>query len=139
MKSLKLMIAVVSAFLILLVPAVAQTVAVQATIPFNFSVGTQAMAAGDYRVSFDRWGHLWISQVGAAGAITTLTNSIGGESQYPPPKLVFHRYGERYFLSEVWTGGTSRGNQLMVSSTERESARAAKVASTTVVATRLPK
>ena len=139
MKSSRLVIAVASAFLVLLVPAVAQSVAVQATIPFNFSVGTQAMKAGDYRVSFEgRGGQMWISRVGAGDAITALTNAVGG-GQTPErlPKLVFHRYGDHYFLSEVWTGGgTYRGRQLMISSTEREYARAKKSGSTTVLAAR---
>jgi len=140
MKSSRLMIAVASAFLVLLVPAVAQSVAVQATIPFNFSVGTQAMMAGDYRVSVDGWGQMWISRLRNGGATTAPTNAIGGgQTQDRPPELVFNRYGDHYFLSEVWTGGTYRGHQLMISSTERDYARGAKVESTTVVATRLPK
>ena len=139
MKSSKLMIAVTGAFLLLLVPALAQTVAVQATIPFSFSVGTHAMPAGDYAVSLDGWGQLRISRVGVPGAATASTSAVGGNpTQDPPPKLIFNRYGNRYFLSEVWTGGTSQGHQLMISSTEREYARATKTESTTVLATRLP-
>ncbi len=34
-------------------------------------------------------------------------------------KLVFHRYGQNYFLSEVWSGGESTGRQLLKSKQER--------------------
>ena len=33
-------------------------------------------------------------------------------------RLVFHRYGELYFLSEVWTLGDSSGRQLLKSRQE---------------------
>jgi hypothetical protein len=136
MKSSKLMIAV--ALLVLVVPAVAQSVAVQATVPFNFNVGAQAMPAGEYRVTFDGREQMWISRVGIGGATTALTNATGGgQTQGWPPKLIFKRYGDHYFLSEVWTGGTHYGRQLMISSTERGYARAAKSQPSTVVARRL--
>lgn len=35
-------------------------------------------------------------------------------------KLVFHRYGETYFLSEVWVGGNSVGKALFPSRAERK-------------------
>jgi hypothetical protein len=35
-------------------------------------------------------------------------------------KLVFNRYGDRYFLSEIWTAGDTSGRTLLVSKVERE-------------------
>ncbi len=109
MKGSKLMIAVAGAFLLMLVPAFAQTVAVQATIPFNFSVGRQNLPGGEYRVSLGDWGQLWISRVGVPGATTASTSAVGGgnPTQDPPPKLIFNRYGDRYFLS----GGVDRRHE----------------------------
>jgi hypothetical protein len=34
-------------------------------------------------------------------------------------RLVFHRYGERYFLAEVWSGLDVSGRQLVKSQEER--------------------
>jgi hypothetical protein len=34
-------------------------------------------------------------------------------------RLVFHRYGERYFLAEVWNGADPTGRQLLKSQEER--------------------
>jgi hypothetical protein len=121
------------ALLVLVIPAIAQTADLQATVPFAFSVGTQAMPAGNYLLSIDGWGQMWIRPAGVGEAVTAPTNGVGGGfTQDRPPKLVFNRYGNHYFLSEVWTGGTYRGHRLMISSTEREYARAMKAEPTTV-------
>ena len=34
-------------------------------------------------------------------------------------EVVFHRYGQRYFLSEVWAPGQQTGRQLVKSAEER--------------------
>jgi hypothetical protein len=34
------------------------------------------------------------------------------------PKLVFNRYGNQYFLAQIWTGATRR--DVLMSRTERE-------------------
>ena len=41
-------------------------------------------------------------------------------------KLIFNRYGDRYFLSQVWTAGNSSGRQLLKSDREKEMAQVAK-------------
>jgi len=35
-------------------------------------------------------------------------------------KLVFHRYGDQYFLYQVWPAGTSTGRQFLKSRSERD-------------------
>jgi hypothetical protein len=35
-------------------------------------------------------------------------------------KLVFHRYGSQYFLTQIWTAGNARGKELPESGRERE-------------------
>jgi hypothetical protein len=41
-----------------------------------------------------------------------------------PPKLVFHRYADSYFLTEVWNGDGKIGRQLLRSKAEKELASA---------------
>jgi hypothetical protein len=41
-------------------------------------------------------------------------------------KLVFHRHGDTYFLSEVWVAGNSNGRTLFRSRAERELAESGK-------------
>jgi hypothetical protein len=38
--------------------------------------------------------------------------------------LVFHRYGDEYFLSTIWTAGNDTGHELFKSRAERELIRA---------------
>jgi hypothetical protein len=38
-------------------------------------------------------------------------------------KLVFYRYGQKYFLAEVWTAGTNIGRQMPLNQRQRELAR----------------
>ena len=54
----------------------------------------------------------------AAKAITSW-NMIG-QSDSKPPRLVFHRYGDLYFLSQVWTGDGSLGHGFAVTQREKE-------------------
>ena len=136
MKSSKWMIAV--AVVGLVMPALAQTGTIQASLPFAFTVGQQMLPAGDYRVIVDNNG-LRVAPMDGQGIQCGSFSYIGAEpSQDVSPKLIFHRYGIRYFLAEVWTGDAKRGEKLMRSKTEREYARAAKAEYTTVAATRIP-
>jgi len=38
-------------------------------------------------------------------------------------KLIFHRYGDRYFLSQMWMPGNPTGRELPPSKAELETAR----------------
>ena len=43
-------------------------------------------------------------------------------------KLVFHRYGDQYFLAEFWNLGSTTGYEFRRSKAEREIARSASAA-----------
>ena len=138
MKHSKLMIAV--ALLVLVAPLAAQTGAVQATIPFGFIVQQTKLPAGEYRVIVERT-KLRLIRIDTRGiGCFGLFNYIHpGPDQGVTPKLIFNRYGSRYFLAEVWTGNGNSGEKLSISSAEREYARATKPASTTVLARQVSK
>jgi hypothetical protein len=102
----------------------AQDKAVTATVPFNFYVGSTAMPQGDYRLTnISNGAVLSISsaQNEVRKAITTI--HVVGKSLNEPPRLVFVRYGDVYFLHQVWTGSTSIGQALTRSQREKELAR----------------
>ena len=40
-------------------------------------------------------------------------------------KLLFHRYGNRYFLYQIWSSGSTSGAELPKSQAEKETLRAA--------------
>jgi hypothetical protein len=53
-----------------------------------------------------------------------LTYGVGGGNDTPTKaRLVFNKYGDTYFLSQVWSSGYAQGSALYQSKTERELAR----------------
>jgi hypothetical protein len=75
-------------------------------IPFAFSVEDHSLPAGEYlvlTVTPERSIRI-ISIDGKHSAIVNdLPNYAGSPS--PSSRLVFHRYGNEYFLKQVWTAG----------------------------------
>lgn len=118
--------------MVMLIVAVAFTAAVvsanaqssdklSAVIPFDFAVGNQTMASGEYSVrSITRDGEgLVIRSDDTGKSAIRLSNSIAPKRNKTQARLVFHRYGQRYFLAEVWAGGDSTGRKLRESREER--------------------
>lgn len=97
-------------------------------IPFNFNVGDENLPAGDYKVTRLMNGGEAIAISGSESAIR-LTSLIVKNEPARRSKLVFHRYGDTYFLSELWTAGDANGRRLVKSKTEgRLQREATKVA-----------
>ncbi|MCM3869517.1 MAG: hypothetical protein ND895_02305 [Pyrinomonadaceae bacterium] len=93
-----------------------------ADVPFEFSVGSKPLSAGEYSVrSITTNGDtVLISSRDSNEAAVRLTNSIQAGVAPAKTTLVFHRYGQRYFLSEIWISGERTGRQLLKSGQERE-------------------
>ena len=105
------------AFATAVVSAQAQSAkTVISNIPFEFIVADRTLPAGEYRVNRSIGNALKISTSDAAAF--RLTNEIE-PSKDRRARLVFHRYGDRYFLAEVWTGAGEAGRQLLKSRQER--------------------
>jgi len=137
MKSSKLMIAVAFAMFVLIASSHAQTLSMNVTIPFTFTVGHQILAAGDYCVIEQHTALKVVPADGHSGVIV-LTNATGGRSDEDhTSRLVFHRYGDRYFLSQAWLGGSAR--EVFTSAAELEYARTTKQEQAIVLASRLDK
>jgi hypothetical protein len=82
------------------IPAIAQGVELKADIPFGFTVGNTYMPAGHYTVSSPEPGIVRLANDDTNAAATvsdTHANSDPGRGS----KLVFEKYGERYFLHHV--------------------------------------
>jgi hypothetical protein len=103
----------------------AQSRSLEVNVPFTFEVGNKTMPAGSYRVE---------SVVTGAGSLETLRSNTGdarvtistmvtaSSSGTPASALVFHRYGNRYFLAQIRTGG-GHTRELFPSQQEKEVAR----------------
>jgi hypothetical protein len=88
-------------------------------IPFDFQVGDTKFTAGEYRANLMYTGGIvqLRSSNGPSTAFCATVNVGGNESQ---SKLVFHKYGERYFLAEVWFEREQHGHKVMESKREKE-------------------
>jgi hypothetical protein len=91
-------------------------------IPFDFTVKGKTLPAGEYIVSrgnlTDKTGLTLQRRDGKANAIV-VTMSIEARENQKESRLVFNRYGEHYFLSQVWTSGDSLGRELFKTNQER--------------------
>jgi hypothetical protein len=104
------------------VSANAQSIGTVTNIPFEFVVGDKAMPAGKYKTNAanSAGNVLLIQSDDRKNAVVRLTHTIQPtRSRGANACLVFHRYGDRYFLAEVWNGGDSTGRQLSKSRQER--------------------
>ena len=102
---------------------------VRVNIPFDFIVADKKLPAGEYSIGraqqFSGDNVLAISSVDSGVKSFLLTNRV--ETLVPKDKgrLVFHRYGDQYFLFQVWPPGASTGRALWKSHSEREIAQKA--------------
>ncbi len=98
-------------------------VGVRANIPFDFVIGTKTLPQGTYTVKFLETSPnvLVISgQDNNEGAIALSITVSAEDIEDNSPKLIFHRYGDQYFLSQVWSGAGLVGKELLQSQQERE-------------------
>lgn len=121
MKSRRLRIAAAAAILVLIAPAFAQT-AVKATIPFDFTIEKQTMSAGEYKVAVLNT-VLQLVRLDGPGSCF-VQSYVASYEKDVVPRLVFHRYGTRSFLSQAWVADT--GHELFTSAREIEYARTEK-------------
>jgi hypothetical protein len=119
-------------FLAIIILAVAFTVSTQAqtagaqiavaNIPFAFNVGNKILPAGKYKVTVlnpnsDRKVLQIRSTNGRASAMIQTNSVIGNASD--DAKLVFQRYGDRYFFAQVQMAGESTSFAALKTSAQR--------------------
>ena len=109
----------------------------EATVPFDFYAGKRLLPAGKYLIDIDDAGLIWISHADAGLRITVGSFAIGGSVEHVS-KLVFHRYGGTYFLSELWVSRRASGRSIRRTPHEKEMAHNSAPSEVTLAATRLP-
>jgi hypothetical protein len=116
-----LMIVVALAFVAAVASANGQSRQAVAKIPFEFVVGDKSLPAGEYGVGrFNAGGEvLRITSTEDNDSALRLTSPITRGSAPDKSTLVFHRYANHYFLTQVWIAGETTGRQLMKSKQER--------------------
>ena len=94
-------------------------------IPFEFSVSGKTLPAGEYTVarvgvSLDGLTIRGNDVKDGASALTRSTETGDIQNQ---TRVVFSRYGNQYFLSQIWISGRSSGRALFRSKEERTAQR----------------
>lgn len=104
-------------------------------IPFGFAVGDTKLPAGNYTLrrialtsSYDRL--VIKSADGHGDSYTVMTMPNRTSEVQKQSKLVFNRYGDQYFLSQVWMAGSDTGRELSRSRNERKLAKESKLSET---------
>ena len=113
---------------------------IKADIPFDFVVGDKTLAAGEYsigQITTDGAGMRVSSRTGGHNAVR-LSNSIQSSTVTKRSKLTFRRYGNTYFLAQVWVSGTNEGRALLKSKSERAAEQLAKNSAGSNVASAKP-
>jgi len=105
---------------------------ITAEVPFDYVVNGKTMLAGECTIKAEGDGQtvLWITSENARMAV--LPNATQSSKASDTTKLVFHKYGDRYFLSSIEREGQNRGYELPASKLEAE-LRAQNVAENDIV------
>jgi len=100
----------------------------RANIGFEFTAGMAKLPSGEYTInpaSGVAQPLLSLRGEERTAAAFLLTNSAYSVTPSDQSKLVFHKYGDQYFLSEIWAAGDTRGWQVPATKSERELSRRA--------------
>jgi hypothetical protein len=103
----------------------AQSRPLEVNVPFAFEVGNKTMRAGSYRVESMATGNGSLQVLRSNSGETRLTISTmptATNSGASAPSLIFHRYGNHYFLAQIRTGG-GHARDLYPTLQEKELAR----------------
>jgi len=95
---------------------------IRVTIPFEFNVRGKTLPAGRYEISriSDASETLGVYNRAAHKELVFETDSIETRSPHRDGQLMFHRYGDTYFLYEIWAPGSDMGHELPRSRAERK-------------------
>ncbi|WP_254061797.1 hypothetical protein [Granulicella sp. L60] len=92
------------------------------TIPFAFQNGDQHMPAGVYRIERPSGTILQLRSPKANGYALIHPTLVSKAPERG--KLVFARYGDKYYLRQVWTAGNREGAECSKSRSEKETLQA---------------
>jgi hypothetical protein len=120
---------------VLAAPVSAQTVALNASVPFDFVVGGRTMPAGSYLVSSEGVHGILAIRNESTGVAPTfiISNAAYGAMDSGGGVLTFNRYGSDYFLAKVWDGSRAAGRSIPMSKTERERVKSSSLGKPEVV------
>ena len=100
---------------------------VRANVPFDFNVGDKTLQAGKITAREMASGALAISNLAKRQNAIRIAHGVSSSNQNGSAKLVFRKYGNRYYLTQVWIPGYN-GMEFQNSKTERALERETMIA-----------
>ena len=122
-SSIRMTVITLSLVLIAMVPAYAQKTSATVNIPFSFTVDDVRLPAGEYIISSPSERVVNLQHVGGPEAKATMTNNGSSTRSIGPGRLVFHRYGNAYFLAAAWLPNSDHAREFYASANEIQLAR----------------
>ena len=93
---------------------------IRVNIPFDFNIGLQRFSAGEYSLA-PLLSNTTLLRNQKGQVLTSIaTNSVESRQVSSSVKLIFHRYSDRCFLSQIWEAGNEAGREIPKSSAETE-------------------
>ena len=88
----------------IVVPVSAQSgrVTLRGEVPFAFVSADRTIEAGQYFLEIGQ-SQVWIRNADSNSVQVVLSNPRQGTPKGEKPRLVFHKYGDTYFLHQIWT------------------------------------
>ncbi len=114
---------IIAVALLVSVPMTQAQSRAQANVPFAFSVDQSTMPAGSYEIGSMGNNVLAVRNLSTREArlvIEPMHKQASVAAGIPHSKLVFHKYGEQYFLAEIWDGQSNIGVAFPESNREKE-------------------
>ena len=119
MKNLRFVLVALTV-LLMATAAQAQQTRVKANVPFDFVAGDRYYPAGEYSLQsvhgIDSF--IQIANTQEDRATNVASNACSATQPSAQTKLVFRRIGGSYFLSQIWTAGSSLGREFPKSRAE---------------------
>jgi hypothetical protein len=90
-------------------------------VPFAFHVGASMLPSGEYKVDTSVTPSVVsLRSFEAKSSVMIQTNAVQTFATSSQGKLIFHKYGDEYFLSQIWKPGENTGRELPKSQREIE-------------------
>ena len=102
---------------------------IKVNVPFDFQVSGKTLPAGEYAVMRFSEKVILIRGVDTkTSVVAQAPGRIQAGASYAKERLIFHQYGDQYFLSQVWLRRDDDGRELNRSGEERRAAAGEKLA-----------
>src|SRR5687768_4934743 len=102
---------------------------IKVDIPFDFTAGETSLRAGIYAIKLTSENVLLVRSIDGKKSVLVLARqATEPRSRQKPGRIIFNRYGDRYFLSQAWVRGADLGVELNLSGAERRLAKEHRLA-----------